>query len=95
MREQTYISLSSLAMDLKRVALGKYQGSHSMADRFLTEALERKNEINYEEIDPYIKQILESIEKLKEEKDSQKLAEDALMFSTIIQNYSLVSRLPY
>lgn len=89
MKKQTFIALTSLAMDLKRVALGKYQGSNLMAERFLDEAIKRKDEIDQTKVDPYVRQILERIEKLKEERDAQKLAEDALMFSTLLQNYSL------
>ena len=54
----TYISLSSLAMDLKRAALGYHRGSNKMADRFFAEALKRKEEINPESVKPYINNLL-------------------------------------
>ena len=38
------IILSSLAMDLKRAAIGYNRGSYIMADRFFEEALKRKKE---------------------------------------------------
>lgn len=89
MTNQTYVSLTSLAMDLKRVALGKYTGSHSMAERFLTEAIKRKKEVNMDEVDSYVREILKKVEYLKKDKDAKKVAEDALMFSTLLQNYSI------
>lgn len=79
------IILGSLAMDLKRVALGYYKGSFKTADVFLNEALKRKSEIKPESVKPYLRDILNKIGNLKSI-DKQKLAEDALMYSTIIQN---------
>ena len=43
MKNTTYIALASLAMDLKRVALGYHNGSRDTAVRFLKEAIKRKN----------------------------------------------------
>lgn len=80
--------LESLASDLKRVALGLHRGSTAMAERFSKEALERKKEVNVELIDPYMKELLIKMEKaLVKSKDNEKKAEDALMYSTLIQNY--------
>lgn len=89
MSNQTFITLSSLAMDLKRAALGTYRGSTQMANRFFEEALRRKDELEGISVAPYIYKALIELEKLKNEKDPQKKAEDALMYSTIFQNYSL------
>ncbi len=74
--------LESLASDLKRVSLGLHRGSNAMALRFLNEALKRKNEVDLEIVAPYIKQILARLNKNID-------AENALMFSTLIQNYTL------
>ncbi len=82
------IILSSLAMDLKRAALGFNKGSFNMAERFLEEALKRKKEYKNENSKPYILQILEKIERLKTQ-PSYELAENALMYSTLIQNFVL------
>lgn len=89
MKNQTFISLSSLAMDLKRAALGSFRGSAQVANRFFNEALERRQEISKNEVAPYIYRALNNIEKLKKEKDFQKRAEDALMYSTIFQNFAI------
>ena len=77
------IILESLASDLKRVSLGLQRGSISMANRFGQEALRRRNELNTSLLDKYITQLLVKLEKAVTD------AEDALMFSTLIQNYAL------
>jgi len=81
------IALESLAMDLKRVAIGYHRGSLSMANRFYEEAVERKKEIDPSPLKPYIKKVLERIESLPSNSNSQ-IAEEALMLSTLIQNYT-------
>jgi len=73
--------LESLASDLKRVALGIHRGSHAMVERFLTEVLKRHDELEMDSIHPYIKNILAKINK-------NIRADDALMYSTLIQNYT-------
>jgi len=73
--------LESLASDLKRVALGLHRGSNAMAQRFLDEALKRKSEVEIKIVAPYIKKILTRLDKNID-------SENALMFSTLIQNYT-------
>ena len=85
---KTFVSLSSISMDLERVAMGYQRGSVKMADRFLEEALKRRNEIDQKKVRPYIKDLLFQLDNLKNEKDKQKVAEDALMYSILFQNYS-------
>ena len=75
-------------MDLERVAMGYQRGSVKMADRFLEEALKRRNEIDQKKVRPYIKDLLFQLDNLKNEKDKKKVAEDALMYSILFQNYS-------
>ncbi|MDO8610461.1 MAG: hypothetical protein Q7R95_07980 [bacterium] len=79
--ENKYI-LESLSSDLKRVAIGLYRGSNTMANRFLIEALKRKKELNQEKLAPYIQKILNNI---NTNIDSEK----ALMYSTLLQNYTI------
>ena len=74
-----------MASDLKRVALGLHRGSNTMAQRFLDEAVERKNEVDIDKVSPYIRKLLSRLDK---EIDS----EDALMYSTLIQNYTQHTR---
>ncbi len=52
-----------------------------MSKRFLDEAIKRKSEVEIEKVKPYMKKILKRLdEKLDEE--------NALMYSTLIQNYT-------
>lgn len=73
--------LESLASDLKRVALGLHRGSNKMAARFIEESLKRKAELDLKEVAPYLRKFISKLDKKIE-------AEDALMYSTLIQNYS-------
>lgn len=82
------IILSSLALDLKRVALGLQRGSQNMAARFSEEALARKRELNLRKVHPYLVKLLRGVEISLAGKDNQKKSEDALMYSTLLQNYS-------
>jgi hypothetical protein len=88
MTKNNYI-IASLAMDLKRAALGYYHGSEKTALRFIEEALKRKNEIKESEVKPYLRIFLNKISGFQSEKDKSRVAEDALMLSTIFQNYTL------
>lgn len=82
------IILGSLALDLKRAALGYYKGSFKTADTFLKEAFKRKKEIKAKSLKPYLRNVLNKIEDLKSQ-NKKRLAEDALMYSTIIQNAAI------
>ncbi len=77
--------LGAMALDLKRVAIGYFRGSNIMANRFYEEALKRKNELNNNELKPYLIKFLNEMEKL-DKKEKLKAAEDALLYSTIFQN---------
>ena len=81
--------LGALSLDLKRVAIGYFRGSIQLSDRFLQEALKRKSEIDKNNLKPYLFKFLDGIENLKKE-ERQKAAEDALLYSTILQNASSV-----
>lgn len=83
------LALASLAMDLKRVALGYYRGSDTMAERFFEEIIKRRNEIDRKSVKPYIRKILDNLELMKQ-KNKEDIAEDALMYSTLLQNASLI-----
>ena len=87
--DKNKIALSSLALDLKRVALGYFRGSNSMAERFFEEALKRKKEIDSREVKPYIRNLLSNFEKIKFDRDQKRKAENALMYSILFQNASI------
>lgn len=81
------IAIESLVMDLTRVAIGYNRNSLKMASRFYDEAIKRKNEINPLLERPYIRKILLKIDSLKEY-DNLTLADYALTYSIILQNYT-------
>ena len=81
--------LGALALDLKRVAIGYFRGSTIMSQRFLEEAMKRRNEIDNATLKPYLVKFLKDIESLKK-KENDKAAEDALLYSTIFQNASMM-----
>lgn len=60
-----------------------------MAERFLDEALKRKDELDTKNLRPYVSDLLDKIENIREEK-RDKAAEDALLYSTLFQNASQV-----
>jgi len=83
------VVLESMSMDLKRVALGYYRNSISMADRFYQESLKRKQEVVMKDVKPYMKFVLHRVDLLKYLPLEEK-ADEALMLSTLIQNYTQV-----
>lgn len=91
MDKKNKAALASLAMDLKRVALGYYRGSDVMAERFFEEIIKRRNEVDKKSVKPYIRKILDNFELMKQ-KSKEDIAEDALMCSTLLQNASLLDK---
>jgi hypothetical protein len=80
--------LGALALDLKRVALGYFRDSNAMAEKFFTEALKRKAELDTGSLKPYLLKFLIKLETLdKNKKDTR--AENALLYSTIFQNAAM------
>jgi len=73
------IIVESLAMDLKRVSLGLYRGS---------EALKRSHELESQTLNSYLKILIQRTKKVLKS-DKQRVAEDALMYSTLFQNFAL------
>lgn len=87
MNDQRLI-IESLAMDLKRVALGLYRGSYAMAKRFKKEALKRELELENQQPDNYLKKLLGRTRQVLSNQNPDS-AENALMYSTLFQNYCL------
>lgn len=75
------LALQSLSMDLLRAALARHRGSHQTADRFILEANSRIKEI------PSSPMTFKIMQALSDNSDRQ--AEDLLMYSTIIKNKAL------
>ena len=83
------VILESLVSDLKRVAIGLHRGSYRMAERFSQEAFRRVNEVDREQIPQYVGDILTGLQSALKNTDQLRKAEDALMYSTLVQNYVL------
>lgn len=82
------IAIESLSMDLMRVALGYQGNSIKMAERFSEESLKRISEINKSSVRPYFAKILDKIPHTLASSDTEKKAEDSLMYSTLCKNYA-------
>jgi hypothetical protein len=78
-------ALASLAMDLRRVAIGYHRGSLKMAERFFAEAVKRTQEIDATQEKPYIQKFLEKIT-LDSGQSPQERAEELLLYSILFQN---------
>lgn len=76
------IIIESLAMDLKRVALGLYRNSLAMADRFKEEALKREKELEEFSLDSHLIKLTEYTKRTLSS-SNDRTAEDALMLSTL------------
>lgn len=82
------IALESLVMDLKRVAMSLYNNSEKTANIFIQESLKRNKEIDRTKNPKYINKILLKLPNCFKLKDHKDLAEKALTYSVIIQNYT-------
>ena len=80
--------IEAMASDLKRVALGFHRHSYKMAAQFFQEALQRKNEIVLSHLPNYVASILQKIECIRLENNPDRIAEDCLMYSTLLQNFA-------
>jgi len=76
--------LAALAMDLRRAALGYHRGSTKMAERFLEEALKRREQIDAVKLKPYLRKYL-----MKVDGHSPADAEELLTYSIVFQNAAM------
>ncbi len=82
------VIVSSLALDLRRVAQGLHRGSLTSAKVFKQEALKRGQELELKVTNEYLRNLWESTKKSLEE-SSERTAEDLLMYSTLFQNFAV------
>lgn len=80
--------IESLAMDLKRVAMGFHRGSSAMANRFKEEALKGGRDLESQKVEGYLDKLVRGMKKSLSGSDDD-VAEDALMYSTLFQNFAL------
>ncbi len=81
------VIIQSLAMDLKRVALGLQRGSLGMARRFKEEALQREHELEQQELTDYLKKLVIN-SKAALQIQTPHIQDDVLMYSTLFENYA-------
>lgn len=82
------IIVSSLALDLRRIAQGLNRGSFTSAKIFIDEALKRGNEIENFIQDHYLRYLWSKTKKILLQEDV-KSAEDILMYSILFQNFAV------
>lgn len=81
--------IGSLSNDLYRVASLTFSGSTKSAVRFFQESKKWSNQLTHQDTADYIKKIIDDINTTNENQLSIEKAEALLMYSTLLQNYSL------
>lgn len=81
------IIVESLSMDLLRLAMGLHRGSFQMAERFKQEVVKRQDELETQETNPYLKYLIEKSKAILNT-SGDRMAEDALMYSVLFQNFA-------
>lgn len=82
------ILLESVALDLKRVALGAHSNSTKMTERFLQEVYKRNELVDKEVLSSSCKKVLSHMKVQLKNSSRQRLADDALLYSTLILSFS-------
>lgn len=82
------ILLESMALDLKRVAIGSHSHSTKMAERFLQEVFKRNEMLDITSLSSPLKKILSNMASQLKVENTQRLADDALMYSTLLISFS-------
>ncbi len=82
------ILLESMALDLKRVALGAHSKSTKMAERFLQEVFKRSEQLDYQGMPKSLSKLLIHMHNALDATNSKRLADNALMYSTLLISFS-------
>lgn len=83
------LAIESLSMDLKRVALYLHRNSLATVARFEGEAWKRRQEIKLSDANSYLARLIDGVERVLEMPNTlDRKAEDALMYSTLLQNFA-------
>lgn len=85
---ETQMLIGSLSNDLLRVANLIHRGSNQGATRFFMEAKRWASQLSCKEVKPYIRKIVNEIDSENHVLSKDK-AERYLMYSILLQNYSL------
>lgn len=82
----TDIILSSLSMDLYRVAINAHRGSNAVCRRFMLETNRWISELEHMDIKSPIREIISRTKELGTIPSNQDLAEHALVYSILLKN---------
>src|SRR5947209_7058888 len=77
-----------IALDLKRVALGYAQHSEKMTEMFRKNALQQAENIDSSKLTPKLFKLVRSMQKDISKNDSEKIPDDALMYSFLLLSFS-------
>lgn len=86
---QRKILVGSLSNDLYRVASLSQRGAYKAAEKFLVESKRWSNDLSSIEVKEYIRKIIDDIQGETNDSYSLEKAEKFLMYSILLQNYSL------
>ena len=86
---KTKLLIGSLSNDLYRVATLSHRGSLIAATKFFAEAQRWSAELADHKLKPYIEKIVTEVKNTQEGDFSPAQAEQFLMYSVLLQNYSL------
>jgi len=85
---ETQLLIGSLSNDLLRVANLTHKGSDKGAVRFFAEAKRWSSQLKNKKLKPYIRDIVTDINEYREDLTLER-AERLLMYSILLQNYSI------
>lgn len=85
----TTLLIGSLSNDLMRVASLYQRGSTQAACRFLDESKRWIQELREQQLKEYVAKIVADVSRLQNNDLTQEKAEDLLMYSVLLQNYTL------
>jgi hypothetical protein len=86
---QTKLLIGSLSNDLYRVANLTQRGSYQAAERFFVESKRWITDLSNVKVKGYIRKIIDDLERENNNVLSLEKAEKFLMYSILLQNYSL------
>lgn len=89
---ETKLLIGSLSNDLYRTAVLLQRGSENTANRFYTEAQRWTHQLTLRRTKPYIQKIITELNQQQKLIRSLENAEKLLMYSVLLQNYTLHMR---
>lgn len=81
------VLLQNIALDLDRISTSLSRNSFAVAKRFDQEVIKQQKQINSLGLPIYIKKIVSALPQALSQKDTTQKADDALMYSVLLQNF--------